>query len=318
MGHVRGQGTERLCGFERCIQKCQALAAGTFGAGDISPVSAACVRCQTVDEAWAPHSGSGIAGRRAQATRMSVAPHGAAFENRAKAMSDTENHLIELLPMAVQKTFIALCEPFDLVLSTELIERGQQLTHAYFPRTGFISLVVDVDSHPPLEVGMIGRESMLGSELVLGLAKTPWRAVVQGDGHCLRIEVRILQKAMARTPALQTLVKRSLMVRLHQQSLASACERFHPIGQRLARWLLMSQDRADSDQFHVTQEFISLMLGVRRVGVTQSASDFQKNGLIEYRRGELKVLDRQGLEDEACSCYEADKLLYNELMSANT
>lgn len=231
-------------------------------------------------------------------------------------MSITENHLIELLPKAVKKRFIALCEPFDLVLSTDLIASGKQLTHAYFPRTGFISLVVDIDTHPPLEVGMIGREGMLGSELVLGLAKTPWRAVVQGNGCCLRIEVETLQKAMDDMPALQTLVQRSLMTRLHQQSLASACERFHQIGPRLARWLLMSQDRAGSDQFHVTQEFISLMLGVRRVGVTQSASDFQKNGLIEYRRGELKVLDRLGLEGEACSCYEADKLLYTELMTA--
>jgi CRP-like cAMP-binding protein len=230
-------------------------------------------------------------------------------------MSDIENHLIELLPKGVKKHFIALCEPFELVLSSELIESGKQLTHAYFPRSGFISLVVNIDSHPPLEVGMIGREGMLGSELVLGLAKTPWRAVVQGDGCCLRIEVKSLQKAMEDMPALRTLVQRALMTRLHQQSLASACERFHPIGPRLARWLLMSQDRADSDQFHVTQEFISLMLGVRRVGVTQSASDFQKNGLIEYRRGELKVLDRLGLEGEACSCYEADKLLYRELMT---
>ena len=233
-------------------------------------------------------------------------------------MSDIENHLIELLPKAEKARFIALCEPFDLVLSTDLIESGKQLTHAYFPRTGFISLVVDIDSHPPLEVGMIGREGMLGSELVLGLAKTPWRAVVQGDGHSLRIGVKALQQAMEDMPGLRSLVQRTLMTRLHQQSLASACERFHPIGQRLARWLLMSQDRAGSDQFHVTQEFISLMLGVRRVGVTQSASDFQKNGLIEYRRGELKVLDRVGLEGEACSCYEADKLLYNELMVAST
>ena len=237
------------------------------------------------------------------------------FVNRATNMSEIENHLIESLPKTVKKHFIALCEPFELVLSTDLIESGKQLTHAYFPRSGFISLVVNIDSHPPLEVGMIGREGMLGSELVLGLAKTPWRAVVQGDGCCLRIEVKSLQKAMEDMPALRTLVQRALMTRLHQQSLASACERFHPIGPRLARWLLMSQDRADSDQFHVTQEFISLMLGVRRVGVTQSASDFQKNGLIEYRRGELKVLDRLGLEGEACSCYEADKLLYRELMT---
>ena len=233
---------------------------------------------------------------------------------QADLMQDIENDLIERLPKAARKRFLALCEPFQLVLSAELSVRGQQLTHAYFPGSGFISLVIDIDSHPPLEVGMVGRESMLGSELVLGLAKTPWRAVVQGAGSCWRIEARALRQAMDDTPALQSLVQRSLMVRLHQQALASACERFHPIDERLARWLLMSQDRANADHFHVTQEFISLMLGVRRVGVTQAASDFQKAGLIEYHRGELKVLDRAGLEREACSCYEADKLLHTALM----
>ncbi|MDP2019098.1 Crp/Fnr family transcriptional regulator [Hydrogenophaga sp.] len=229
-------------------------------------------------------------------------------------MQNTENHLIELLPKAAGKRFLSMCEPFDLVLSAELSVRGKQLTHAYFPRTGFISLVVDIDTHPPLEVGMVGREAMLGSELVLGLAKTPWRAVVQGEGCSWRIGAEALQQAVVDIPALQSLLQRTLMIRLHQQALASACERFHPIGERLARWLLMSQDRAQTDQFHVTQEFISLMLGVRRVGVTKAASDFQKDGLIEYHRGELKVLDRVGLESAACSCYEADKLLHVELM----
>ncbi|MBT9462407.1 Crp/Fnr family transcriptional regulator [Hydrogenophaga sp.] len=230
-------------------------------------------------------------------------------------MNSSENHLIELLPKPVRKRFLALCEPFELVLSAELSVRGAQLSHAYFPRSGFISLVIDIDSHPPLEVGMVGREAMLGSELVLGEAKTPWRALVQGAGSCWRIEAQVFRKAMEEMPALENLLQRTLMIRLHQQSLASACERFHPIGQRLARWLLMSQDRAQADHFHVTQEFISLMLGVRRVGVTKAASDFQKDGLIEYRRGELKVLDRLGLETESCSCYEADKLLHSELMT---
>ena len=234
---------------------------------------------------------------------------------QADPMSHTENQLIERLPKSVRKRFIAECEPFELVLSTELSKRGALLTHAYFPITGFISLVIDIDSHPPLEVGMAGRESMLGSELALGMAKTPWRAVVQGEGTCRRIEARALRKAMDDMPALQSVVQRALMVRLHQQALASACERFHPIGQRLARWLLMSQDRADTDHFHVTQEVMSLMLGVRRVGVTQAASDFQKDGLIQYSRGELKVLDRAKLKQEACSCYEADKLLHTALMN---
>ncbi|KRC00504.1 Crp/Fnr family transcriptional regulator [Hydrogenophaga sp. Root209] len=230
-------------------------------------------------------------------------------------MKTTENDLIARLPKAVRKRFLALCEPFELVLSAELGVRGKELSHAYFPRSGFISLVIDIDSHPPLEVGMVGQEAMLGSELVLGLAKTPWRALVQGAGSCWRIEARALQKAMEDMPALQDLMKRTLMVRLHQQALSSACERFHPIEQRLARWLLMSQDRADASHFYVTQEFISLVLGVRRVSVSKAAGDLKKDGLIEYTRGQVKVLDRAGLLHKACTCYEADKLLDAILMN---
>jgi CRP-like cAMP-binding protein len=109
------------------------------------------------------------------------------------------------------------------------------------------------------------------------------------------------------------LVQTNLLVRLHQQTLAAACERFHTIGPRLARWLLMSQDRAQSDTFHVTQEFMALLLGVRRVGVTVAAREFQQSGLIEYHRGELTVLNRSALEAQACSCYAADRLIYADL-----
>ncbi|MDO9480208.1 MAG: Crp/Fnr family transcriptional regulator [Hydrogenophaga sp.] len=228
-------------------------------------------------------------------------------------MASAENRLIQQLPVEVRRRFLDRCEPFDLVLSAELSVRGQPLTHACFPRTGFISLVIDVDSHPPLEVGMVGRESMLGSELVLGLAKTPWRALVQGAGSSWRIGAEALRNSLVDMPALLDVVQASLLVRLHQQALASACERFHPIGPRLARWLLMSQDRAQSDTFHVTQEFIALMLGVRRVGITMAAGGFQDSGLIEYHRGEVTVLNRTALEAEACSCYVADKQIHAEL-----
>lgn len=229
-------------------------------------------------------------------------------------MPSSENRLIQQLPAAVRKQFLQRCEPFELILSAELSEADCVLSHAYFPRQGYISLVIDADSHPPIEVGMVGNEAMLGSELILGLAKTPWRALVQGAGMSWRIEADALREASEALPALRSVVQRTLMVRLHQAALAAACERFHMIGPRLARWLLMSQDRAKSPNFHVTQEFMALMLGVRRVGVTHAAHNFQQNGLIEYRRGELTVLDRAGLETEACSCYVADRALYTELM----
>lgn len=229
-------------------------------------------------------------------------------------MAQAENLLIQQLPKASRKRLLDQCEPFELELSTELSVRGQPLSHAYFPRSGFISLVIDVDTYPALEVGMVGREAMLGTELVLGLAKTPWRALVQGAGQCWRIEAKALRQECTASPALRQVMQTSLLVRLHQQTLASACERFHMIGPRLARWLLMSQDRAEADSFHVTQEFMALMLGVRRVGVTVAAGEFQHSGLIKYHRGELTVLDRTALEAQACSCYAADRLLHDELI----
>lgn len=228
-------------------------------------------------------------------------------------MAQTENLLIRQLPEAERQRLLARCEPFELVLSEELSVRGQPLSHAYFPRSGFISLVIDIDTHPGLEVGMAGRESMLGAELVLGLTPMPWRAVVQGAGLGWRIEADTLRQACADSPALRQVIQTHLLVRLHQQTLAAGCERFHMIGPRLARWLLMSQDRAQSDTFHVTQEILALMLGVRRASVTVAASAFQKQGLIRYRRGEMTVRDRAALKTHACSCYAADQKLHGAL-----
>lgn len=233
-------------------------------------------------------------------------------------MDKADNHLIERLPQAVRKRFLALCAPFELEALSDLSVHGAPLSHAYFPRSGLIALVIDIETLPPLAVGMIGSESMLGAELVLGVAKTPWRAVVQGAGTCWRLESHVLRKAMATTPELRELMQGTLMVRLHQQTLATACQRFHTVSERLARWLLMSQDRAHADRFHVTQDFIAQMLGVRRVGVSGAASEFQRRGLIEYHRGELTVLDRLGLQHAACNCYAADKRLRNELMTSDS
>jgi CRP-like cAMP-binding protein len=230
-------------------------------------------------------------------------------------MAHPENTLIQQLPRAARRHFLDRCEPFELLLSAELSVRGQPLSHAHFPREGFISLVIDIDSHPALEVGMVGHEAMLGSELVLGLAKTPWRAVVQGAGSSWRIGAQALRDESAASPELRQLLQTCLLVRLHQQTLASACERFHMIGPRLARWLLMSQDRAGGDSFHLTQAFLAMMLGVRRVGITVAAGEFQQQGLIRYHRGRITVLDREALEAQACSCYAADKQLYQELLA---
>jgi CRP-like cAMP-binding protein len=155
---------------------------------------------------------------------------------------------------------------------------------------------------------------MLGSELLLSTQPMPWRVVTQGAGQCLRVEAKHFRALVAQSLALRTVCQRYLMVRLQQLSRAAACERFHTIGPRLARWLLMSHDRARADMFPVTHVFLALMLGVRRVGVTAAAGALQRQGLIAYRRGELTVVDRPALERAACSCYRADCATYQQLM----
>jgi len=222
--------------------------------------------------------------------------------------------LIECLPRSERKALLAVCEPIDLVMGEILIERGQPTRHAYFPIDGFISLLTEVDSSAAIEVGMVGREGMVGANLALGVTDAPLRALVQGPGSAWRVTAKDFDGQLARSAPLRQLLNRYLYVLMAQQSEAAACLRFHLIGPRLARWLLMSQDRAHADQFHVTHEFLAYMLGVRRVGVTTAAMALQRRGLITYSRGELKVLDRQGLEGAACVCYAADRQAYTDQM----
>lgn len=229
-------------------------------------------------------------------------------------MPAVENHLIELLPRKDRLRLIAVCEPVELRLSEVLSESGTPARHVYFPTNGFISLVTPVDGSPGVEVGMVGREGMLGAQLALGVRVAPWRAVVQGPGGAWRIGTVVFRTELARSLPLQRAMSRYLYVMLAQHAASAGCLRFHLTGQRLARWLLMSQDRAHSDSFHVTHEFLAYMLGMRRVGITAAASTLQRNGLIEYHRGELKVLDRTGLEAAACSCYASDRRTYTQLL----
>lgn len=229
-------------------------------------------------------------------------------------MHPVENHLIELLPRRERQRLLAACESVELVLSEVLCEPGQPTRHVYFPTGGFISLVAPVDGSPGVEVGMVGREGMLGAQLALGVPVAPWRAVVQGSGAARRISTAAFRRELAHSPALQRLLNRYLYVLMAQHAASAGCLRFHLTGQRLARWLLMSQDRAHSDSFHITHEFLAYMLGMRRVGITAAASALQRNGLIEYHRGELTVLDRTGLEAAACSCYAADRQTYTQLL----
>lgn len=229
-------------------------------------------------------------------------------------MKPVENHLIELLPRKDRLHLLGLCESVKLVLADVLCEPGKPTHYVYFPTDGFISLVAQIEGSPGVEVGMVGREGMLGAQLALGVVTAPLHALVQGPGAAWRIGTRAFRNELEGSPALRRGLNRYLYVLMAQLAESAACLRFHQIGPRLARWLLMSQDRSHSSSFEVTQEFLAYMLGVRRVGITAAAGVLQRQGLIEYRRGELTVLDRAGLEAAACGCYAVDQKAYADLL----
>jgi len=198
---------------------------------------------------------------------------------------------------------MAGCETVQLALAQVLYTPREELLHVYFPTGSFISLIMAIDDADSLEVGRIGDEGMFGIPLSLGVDVSPVRAVVQGAGTALRMEAASFRRALDRSPALQREIDRYVFVQLSQLAQAAACTRFHVVEARLARWLLMTQDRLHMDSFHVTQELLASLLGVRRVGVTKAASSLQRLRLIRYSRGKIRIVNRKGLEAASCACY---------------
>lgn len=222
----------------------------------------------------------------------------------------TPNSLLAGLPKADQQLLLAECEPIDLVFAQVLAEPQQLIEYVYLPMDSFVSSLASIDGKTHLEVGLTGNEGILGATLALGVYTAPLHVMVQGGGAAYRVPVEPFCHVLRQSPALEQSLKRYLYVLFEQMAQTAACTRFHIVEARLARWLLMTQDRAHSNQFHITQKFLAYMLGVRRVGVTEAAQALQQQELIHYHRGNIEIINRSGLEKVCCSCYQADKASY--------
>jgi len=226
--------------------------------------------------------------------------------------AQAQNRLIAMLPPAERKRLLERCERVSHDLEHILARDGEQMRHAWFPTTGMISQIQPSESGW-IEVALVGFEGMVGLGLVLGVGKSLVTATVQAPGEFLRIPARAYQAELERSARLRKLSGAYAYVQMKQMALAAACNRFHLVEQRLARWLLMSADRTRSRRFRMTHDVLAQMLGVRRPGVTSAASALQARNLIRYSRGTIDVLDRTALEAASCECYRAQVQAYKGL-----
>ncbi len=224
------------------------------------------------------------------------------------------NRLLTALPCKDRERLLANCEHIELIFTDVLYRAGELIPHVYLPTGSVISLMMSIKDNAGLEVGLVGNEGMLGITLMLGVEVAPFDALVQGSGTALRITVPAFLRELEQSPALQLELKRYLFVSMRQVAQTAACNRFHVVEERLARWLLMTQDRTNADTLHITHVFLAYILGVRRVGITKAAYSLQQQKLIRYHRGNITILDRAGLEAASCGCYRTDRETYDHIL----
>ena len=219
-------------------------------------------------------------------------------------MAPISNSLLASLPRKDYQQMLSGLVTVDLGFGDVLYEPDKPIRDVYFPTQSLVSLLTLVEGHLALEVGLVGRDGMVGIPVALGIDASPVRALVQGGGAALRMKATRFRRELRRSPPLQRALNRYVHTLMAQISQTAGCNRFHFVEARLARWLLMTRDRVRSGEFRMTHQFLSHMLGVRRVGVTEAASVLQRRKLIEYSRGNIRILDHRGLQDAACACYE--------------
>ncbi len=226
----------------------------------------------------------------------------------------SQNDLLAALPADELERIQHHLELIPLPLGEVIYEFGGKLSHVYFPTTAIISLLYVTEDGASAEISIVGNEGMIGVAIFMGGGTMPNMAVVQSAGYAYRLKAQLLQQEFNRSLPMRHLLLRYAQALLTQMAQTAVCNRHHSIEQQLCRWLLLSFDRLPSDELVMTQELISNMLGVRREGITDAARKLQSAGLIEYRRGHITLLDRQGLEDNVCECYRVVKREYDRLL----
>ena len=230
-------------------------------------------------------------------------------------MPSVANRLIEGLPRKARSRLLAMGESVELALAQVLYDRDAEASYIYYPVDSTLSLWTSPEDIPAMQVAMVGNEGMLGAHFALGISTSATFAQVLKAGQAWRIPAADFKNELITSESLQRSICRYLHVTVLQGVSMARCSRFHSLNQRLARWLLMTHDRAHRDTFRVTHELMAGMLGVRRVGITTAAVALQRRAVISYARGGITILDRKALEDAACSCYAADRRSYLEFLT---
>ena len=225
--------------------------------------------------------------------------------------SHMANRVLASIPAKDYKRLHAHLEPVDLTFAEVLYEPGKAIEYVYFPINCLISLLTTVDKRRSLEVGMVGNEGMAGMPFILGIGVSGVRAIVQGEGSALRMASAPFRIEFDRNTALQEALFRYTYALMAQISQTAACNRFHDAQARLSRWLLMTRDRVESDEFQLTHQFLAHMLGLRREGVTEAATALKERKLINYSRGKIQILDVRALKKSSCSCYQIVKAVFD-------
>jgi CRP-like cAMP-binding protein len=225
-----------------------------------------------------------------------------------------QNRLLSALSRDLQIRLLPRMEKVSLPIRQLLYEAGTPMTHVYLPLSGVISLVLKLTGGETVEVATVGNEGIIGTPAYLGAERSPCTAFCQVAGQALKMKVDHFQRSLQEHPEFAEVVRRYTQGMINQISQTTACNHVHSVQQRMCRWLLMTHDRVGADEFHLTQEFLAQMLGVRRPSVTVAAGLLQKAGLIAYQRGRIRIVDRPGLEQGACECYDTVRQEFDRLL----